>query len=135
MATTNRYYGGSSLGEGRTIVDFSLCDLNGAYVFTGALRKKGTLVVAFFSPNGQASTNAVKAIQQRVADLGGDKLTAVGVAGPDRPTLKSYADTQAVSGVTILVDHDLHEPRNFGISHLPCTLVIDGKSGRVLCKV
>lgn len=135
MALTNRYYGGTSLGAGRTIQDFSMCDLNGAFVFTAKLRPKGTLVVTFFSPGGQASTNALRAVQQWGADLGGDKLTVLAVAGGSRADLKAYADQQGIIGVTILVDYEMHETRNWGISHLPSTFVIDGKSGRILSKV
>lgn len=135
MPLTNRYYGGTSMGEGRTIQDFSLCDLAGAFVFSAALRKKGTLVVVFFTPDGPASINAVKAAQQCAADLGTDKLAVLGIAGPSRAVLSTFAEAQGISGMSILVDHDLHETRSWGISHLPSTFVIDGKTGRVLSKV
>jgi peroxiredoxin len=135
MALTNRYYGGTSLGAGRTIQDFGLCDLNGTFVYTAKSRTKGFLVIGFFDPAGRASTNAVKSLQQWTEELGADKLVALAVAGPNRQTLSSFAQAQSIEGITVLVDHDLHQTRNWGISHLPSTFVIDGKTGRILTKV
>jgi peroxiredoxin len=135
MALTNRYYGGTSLGAGRTIQDFSLCDLAGSFVFTARLRPKGLLVVVFFSPDGQVSTSVVRTVQQWADDIGLEKWTALGVAGPDRDTLKSFAEAQGISKVTIAVDYELNQTRGWGISHLPSTFIIDGKSGRILKKV
>jgi len=135
MTLTNRYYGGASLGPGRTIQDLSLCDLQGNFVYTARSRAKGLLTIIFFAPDAPASANALRIVQQWTQEIPTDKWSALGVAGPDRPILESYAQSQGITGITVLVDYDLYQTRAWGISHLPSTFVIDGKTGRVLSRV
>ena len=135
MPVTDHFYGGRTIGAGRTIQDFGLCDLKGEYVYTARTRAKGLLVVVFFSPQSPPSQRALHAVQGWTQTLPTTKWTALAVTEGDRVELAKFADGQGLGGVSIVVDYELYQTRQWGISHLPCTYLISGKTGRVLAKV
>ncbi len=133
--TTDRVYGVSTAGVGRTVQDIGLCDLKGEYVYTAKLRMKGLLTVIFFSPDSAPSVRAVEAVQGWTRDLPTQKWTGLAITEGDRDQLRSFAAERGFDGLTLLVDHELYQTRSWGVSHLPSVYLISGKTGRVLMKV
>ncbi len=133
--TTDRVYGLSTAGVGRTVQDIGLCDLKGEYVYTAKLRTKGLLAVVFFSPDSAPSVQAVEAVQGWTRDLPTQKWTALAITEGDRDQLRVFAQERGLDAVTLLVDHELYQTRSWGVSHLPSVYLISGKTGRVLMKV
>lgn len=134
MPVTDHFYGGRTIGAGRTIQDFGLCDLKGEYVYTAKTRAKGLVVVVFFSPQSPPSLRALQAVNGWTQALPTAKWTALAVTEGDRSQLAEWAQAQNLTGISIVVDHELYQTRQWGISHLPCTYLIAGKTGRVLAK-
>lgn len=135
MSVTERFYGANTAGTGRPIQDFGLSDLKGQYQYTAKLRAKGLLVVVFFSPASPPSVRALQSVQSWVADLPTQKWTVVGVTEGDRDELKSFAEAQGMTDVTLVIDPGLYQTRTWGVSHLPSLYLISGRTGRVLHKI
>ncbi len=135
MPTTDRFYGGSATGASRTIQDFGLCDLKGAYTYTARLRMKGLLTVTFFTPDSLPSMRALEALRRWTKEIPMDKWAAIALTDGDRESLSTFASQSSLDGVTLLLDYEWYQTRAWGVSHLPTTFLIDGKTGRVLCKV
>ena len=135
MSVTDRFYGANTMGTGRPIQDFGLSDLKGQYQYTAKLRAKGLLVVVFFSPASPPSVRALQFVQGWTADLPTQKWTAVGVAEGDRDELKQFAESQGLTGITLVVDPGLYQTRAWGVSHLPSLYLVSGRTGRVLHKI
>lgn len=135
MPVTDRFYGPNTIGLGRVIQDFGLCDLKGQYVYTAKARTKGLLVVVFCGLYSAPSVRALEAVQSWTADLPTQKWTALGVTDGDRDEAAGFVQQHKLDGVTFLLDHDLYQTRQWGVSHLPSVYVIEGRTGRVLAKV
>lgn len=135
MALTNSLYASNTASSGKVVQDFGLCNLQGEFVYTAKLRAKGFLVVVFYSPMSPPSITALEAVQAWTADIPAAKWTAVGVSEGDRDTLVSLQQDYGLSGLTLLIDHELYQTRRWGVSHLPSVYVVQGKTGRVLAKV
>lgn len=135
MPVTDQFYGPSTMGLGRVVLDFGLCDLKGQYVYTAKARTKGLLVVIFCGLYSAPSAHALEAVQTWTTELPTQKWTALGVINADRGDVESFAQQYKLDGVTLLLDHELYLTRRWGVSHLPSIYVIDGKTGRVLSKV
>lgn len=135
MGLTDQYYGASTAGLGKVIQDFGLCDLQGEYLYTAKARGKGVLVVTFYGLNSGPSTRALQAVQQWASTLPTGKWTALAVGEGGRDELSALQSANSLDGLTFLIDHELYQTRRWGVSHLPMTYVIAGKTGRVLAKV
>jgi hypothetical protein len=135
MPVANRYYGGTSIGGGGTIQDFGLCDLKGIYTHTAKVRSKGLILVTFFSPESAASATILETVQSWATEIGLDKWTALALSDGDRDQLTAYADSHSLSSITVMVDYDLYQTRNWGISHLPSTFLVSGKTGQIIQRV
>lgn len=136
MSVTERFYGAHTAGTNRPIQDFGLSDLNGLYQYTAKLRVKGLLVVVFWSPESAPSVRALEMVQAWTTDLPTQKWTALGVAGTgDRAALNAWAEGRELSGLSLLLDHELYQTRMWGVSHLPSVYLVSGKTGRVLQKI
>lgn len=135
MAQTSKFYGGNTMGAGRTMQDFGLCNAAGEYVYTARLRTKGLLVIVFFSPTSPPSARALQAVQTWTTNMPTDKWTVIGVADMEREDLTAFGQAQGLSSVTLVMDHELYQTRNWGVSHLPSLYLVSGKTGRVLGKV
>lgn len=135
MGLTDQYYGASTAGLGKVIQDFGLCDLQGEYLYTAKARGKGVVVVTFFGLNSGPSTRALQAVQQWASALPTGKWTALAVGEGGRDELSALQSGQSLDSLTFLIDHELYQTRRWGVSHLPMTYVIAGKTGRVLAKV
>ena len=135
MPVTDHFYGPNTMGLGRIMQDFGLCDLKGQYVYTAKARTKGLLVVVFCGLYSAPSVRALEAVQSWTADLPTQKWTALGVIDADRGDVEGFVQQYKLDGVTLLLDHELYQTRQWGVSHLPSVYVIEGKTGRVLAKV
>ena len=135
MSVTDRFYGSNTMGTSRPIQDFGLCDTTGLYQYTAKLRAKGLLVVVFFSADSAPSVEALKTVQSWTAALPTQKWTALGVGEGDRAELAKFREANGLTGVSLLLDHELYQTRTWGVSHLPSIYLISGKTGRVLQKV
>lgn len=135
MPVTDHFYGPNTMGIGRVVQDFGLCDLKGEYVYTAKARTKGLLVVVFCGLYSAPSVRALEAVQSWTSDLPTQKWTALGVTEGDRDDASSFAQQYKLDGITLLLDHELYQTRRWGVSHLPSVYVIEGKTGRVLAKV
>ncbi len=135
MALTERFYGANTMGTARPIQDFGLCDTKGIYQYTAKLRGKGLLVVVFFSPDSAPSVRALEAVQSWTAETPTQKWTALGVAEGDRMEMAKFAEEHGLTGVSVLLDHELYQTRLWGVSHLPSLYLVSGKTGRVLHKI
>ncbi len=135
MGLTDQYYGASTAGLGKLIQDFGLCNLQGEYLYTAKARTKGVLVVTFFGQNSGPSTRGLQAVQQWVDTLPTGKWVALAVGEGGRDELTAFQASNGLDGLTFLIDHELYQTRRWGVSHLPMTYVIAGKTGRVLAKV
>lgn len=135
MPVTDHFYGPNTMGLGRVVQDFGLCDLKGQYVYTAKARAKGLLVVVFCGLYSAPSVRALEAVQSWTADLPTQKWTALGVTDGDRDEAASFVAQYKLDGVTLLLDHELYQTRLWGVSHLPSVYIIEGKTGRVLAKV
>lgn len=135
MSVTERFYGANTMGTGRPIQDFGLGDLKGNYQYTAKLRAKGLLVVVFFSTDSAPSVRALQVVQSWTADLPTQKWTALGVGDGDRTELGQFAEAHGLGGVTLVLDHELYQTRQWGVSHLPSLYLVSGKTGRVLHKI
>ncbi len=135
MGLTDQYYGASTAGLGKVIQDFGLCDLQGEYLYTAKARGKGVLVVTFYGLNSGPSTRALQTVQQWVGALPPGKWTALAVGEGGRDELSAFQASSGLDGLTFVIDHELYQTRRWGVSHLPMTYVIAGKTGRVLAKV
>ncbi len=135
MSVTERFYGANTMGTGRPIQDFGLGDLKGNYQYTAKLRAKGLLVVVFFSPDSAPSVRALQAVQGWTVDLPTQKWTALGVGDGDRAELNQFAEAHGLEGITLVLDHELYQTRQWGVSHLPSLYLVSGKTGRVLHKI
>ena len=135
MALTERFYGANTAGTARPIQDFGLSDTNGLYQYTAKLRVKGLLVVVFFAPDSAPSVQALKVVQGWTADLPTQKWTALGVGEGDRTELAQFAEKNGLSNVSLLLDFELYQTRQWGVSHLPSIYLVSGKTGRVLHKI
>ena len=123
------------MGTGRPIQDFGLGDLKGNYQYTAKLRAKGLLVVVFFSPDSAPSVRALQAVQGWTAGLPTQKWTALGVADGDRAEMNQFAEAHGLGEVMIVLDHELYQTRQWGVSHLPSLYLVSGRTGRVLHKI
>jgi hypothetical protein len=132
---TNRFYGATSVGAGRTIQDFALCDLKGNFIYTARVRPKGMLVVTFFAPDVPGAVRVLETVQGWSTGVAMDKWAALAVASADRDAAASFAAKHALDNVTVLVDHSAYQTRSWGISSLPVTFLIAGKTGQILCRV
>jgi len=135
MGLTDQYYGASTAGLGKVIQDFGLCNLQGEYLYSAKARTKGALVVTFFGLNSGPSARALQTVQQWVGALPTGKWTAVALGEGGRDELTAFQSNNSLDGLTFLIDHELYQTRRWGVSHLPMTYVIAGKTGRVLAKV
>ena len=135
MSVTDRFYGANTMGTGRSIQDFGLSDLKGNYQYTARLRAKGLLVVVFFSPDSAPSVRALREVQSWTVGLPTQKWTALGVGDGDRAELNQFAEANGLDAVTIVLDHELYQTRQWGVSHLPSLYLVSGKTGRVLHKI
>jgi len=135
MALTERFYGANTAGTARPIQDFGLSDTNGLYQYSAKLRVKGLLVVVFFAPDSAPSVQALEAVQRWTSDLPTQKWTALGVAEGDRTELAQFAAQRGLANISILLDFELYQTRQWGVSNLPSVYLISGKSGRVLHKI
>ncbi len=135
MALTERFYGANTAGTARPIQDFGLSDTNGLYQYTAKLRVKGLLVVVFFAPDSAPSVQALEAVQGWTADLPPQKWTALAVAEGDRTELAKFAEVHGLSNISVLLDFELYQTRQWGVSNLPSIYLISGKTGRVLHKI
>ena len=135
MALTERFYGANTAGTSRTITDFGLSDTKGIYQYTAKLRAKGLLVVVFFSVDSPPSVKALETVQSWTAETPTQKWTALGVAEGDRPDLAQFAESHGLSDVSVVLDFELYQTRQWGVSHLPSVYLVSGKTGRVLQKI
>lgn len=135
MSVTERFYGANTAGTGRLIQDFGLSDLKGNYQYTAKLRAKGLLVVVFYALDSDPSVRALEAVQAWTADLPAQKWTALGVGDGDRAELGRFAEARGLDNVTLVLDHDLYQTRQWGVSNLPSLYLVSGKTGRVLHKI
>jgi len=135
MGLTDQYYGAATAGLGKVIQDFGLCNLQGEYLYTAKARTKGVLVVTFYGLNSGPSTRALQAVQQWIGALPTGKWTALAVGEGGRDELSAFQASSGLDGLAFLIDHELYQTRRWGVSHLPMTYVIAGKTGRVLAKV
>lgn len=135
MGLTDQYYGASTAGLGKVIQDFGLCNLQGEYLYTAKARGKGVVVVTFYGQNSGPSTRALRAVQQWAQTLPTGKWTALAVGEGGRDELSALQAAQGLDSLVFLIDHELYQTRRWGVSHLPMTYVIAGKTGRVLAKV
>lgn len=135
MSLTNSLYASNTASSGKVVQDFGLCNLQGEFLYTAKLRAKGFLVVVFYSPASPPSIAALEAVQQWTTQLNGAKYAAVGVSEGDRDQLTALQDAHGLTGLTLLIDHELYQTRRWGVSHLPSVYVVQGKTGRVLAKV
>ena len=78
---------------------------------------------------------ALQAVQAWTAELPTQKWTALGVGEGDRAELVQFAEAQGLNGVSILLDFELYQTRQWGVSHLPSLYLVSGKTGRVLHKI
>jgi peroxiredoxin len=125
---------GAHTGIGRVVQDFGLCDLTGAFVYTPKLRQKGFLVVVFFSADAPVSVEALKAVQSWTAEVPAQKWTPVAVTEADREATRAFADKNGLSNLTFGLDYESYHARRWGVSNLPSTYLVSGKTGRVLEK-
>lgn len=135
MALTERFYGANTAGTGRPIQDFGLSDTNAVYQYTAKLRAKGLLVVVFFATNSAPAVQALEEVQGWTVDLPPQKWTALAVGEGDRAELAEFAAEHGLSNISVLLDFELYQTRQWGVSHLPSIYLISGKSGRVLHKI
>jgi peroxiredoxin len=135
MSVTDRFYGANTAGMGRSIQDFGLSDLKGQYQYTAKLRVKGLLVVVFYSPASAPSVRALEAVQGWTTELPTQKWTALGVGDGDREELKQFAEQYGLTGISLVLDHELYQTRAWGVSHLPSLYLVSGRTGRVLHKI
>ncbi len=135
MALTERFYGANTAGTGRSIQDFGLSDTNSLYQYTAKLRVKGLLVVVFFDTSSAPSVQAVDIVQGWTADLPTQKWTALAVTEGERPELAEFAASHSLSNVSVLLDYELYQTRQWGVSRLPTIFLVSGKTGRVLHKI
>lgn len=135
MSVTERFYGANTAGVGRTIQDFGLSDLKGNYQYTAKMRAKGLLVVVFFATDSAPSVRALQSVQSWIADLPTQKWTALGVGDGDRAELVQFAEAHGLDGVTLVLDHDLYQTQQWGVSNLPSLYLVSGRTGRVLHKI
>ena len=91
--------------------------------------------MVFFSQASAPSVRALEAVQGWTAELPAQKWTALGVGEGDRTELAQFAEQHGLSGVSLLLDHELYQTRQWGVSHLPSLYLISGKTGRVLHKI
>jgi hypothetical protein len=132
---TNRFYGATSVGAGRTIQDFGLCDIKGAYTYTTKVRAKGMLVATFLTPDAAGAGRAAETVQAWTTEVPMDKWSAIAVASGDRDAVVSFAEQHGLANVSTLVDHGAYQTRVWGISRLPVTFLIAGKTGQILGRV
>lgn len=135
MPLTGRFYGGSTLGGGRTVQDFGLCDSKGIYQYTAKLRARGLLVVLFFTLDSATSLESLKSVQLWTESLKTDKWTPLALANSGPEALLAFAEKNALTGITFLSDYDYYQTRNWGVSHVPTLFLVAGKSGQVLQKI
>lgn len=135
MALTERFYGANTAGTARPIQDFGLSDTNAVYQYTAKLRVKGLLVIVFFDTKSAQSIQAVDIVQGWTTDLPTLKWTALAVTEGDRPELVEFAALHSLSNVSVLLDYELYQTRQWGVSHLPSVYLVSGKTGRVLHKI
>ena len=135
LALTNSLYASNTAASGKVVQDFGLCNTQGEFVYTAKLRAKGFLVVVFYSPASPPSVSALETVQGWTEGIPGAKWAAVGVSEGDRDTLVALQQQHGLTGLTLLVDHELYQTRRWGVSHLPSVYVVQGKTGRVLAKV
>lgn len=135
MPITNRYYGGSSIGAGGTVLDFGLSDLTGNYTHTSKLRTKGILIVSFFDMNSPVTQSFLQFTKQKLEQIASNKLAAIFVTDGDRTNLASRVKDEGISETLVLIDHNFYQARQWGINNLPSTYLIDGKTGQVVERI
>ena len=135
MSVTERFYGANTAGTGRAIQDFGLTDLKGNYQYTAKLRAKGLLVVVFYATESAPSVRALEVVQSWAADLPTQKWTFLAVSDGDRGELAQFAEAQGLTAATLVLDHDLYQTRQWGVSNLPSVYLVSGRTGRVLHKI
>ncbi len=135
MSVTERFYGANTAGTGRAIQDFGLTDLKGNYQYTAKLRAKGLLVVVFYATESAPSVRALEVVQSWAADLPTQKWTFLAVGDGDRGELAQFAEAQGLTAATLVLDHDLYQTRQWGVSNLPSVYLVSGRTGRVLHKI
>ena len=135
MSVTERFYGANTAGMGRAIQDFGLTDLKGNYQYTAKLRAKGLLVVVFYATESAPSVRALEVVQSWAADLPTQKWTFLAVGDGDRGELAQFAEAQGLTAATLVLDHDLYQTRQWGVSNLPSVYLVSGRTGRVLHKI
>jgi len=135
MSVTERFYGANTAGTGRAIQDFGLSDLKGNYQHTAKLRAKGLLVVVFYATDSAPSVRALEVVQSWAADLPTQKWTFLAVGDGDRGELGQFAEAHGLAAATLVLDHDLYQTRQWGVSNLPSVYLVSGSTGRVLHKI
>ena len=78
---------------------------------------------------------ALETVQSWTAETPTQKWTALGVAEGDRPELAQFAEAHGLSDVSVVLDFELYQTRQWGVSHLPSVYLVSGKTGRVLQKI
>lgn len=135
MPVTDQFYGPNTMGVGRVVMDFGLCDLKGQYFYTAKARTKGFLIVVFYGLYAAPSVRALEAVQSWTTDLPAGKWSAVAVTDGDRDEVTGFVEQYKLDGLTFVLDHELYHTRRWGVSTIPSTYVVEGKTGRVLAKV
>jgi peroxiredoxin len=118
---------------GRTILDFGLGDLQGAYQNTARLRGKGWLLALFFSPSDPNSAQATNILQAWTSELPGDKVSLLGISIGERPQVEEFAKAHNLT-FPIVWDYEEYVATIWSITAIP-TLFLTDIGGHVLAKI
>ena len=113
-----------------------MSDLKGNYQYTAKLRAKGLLVVVFFSPDSAPSGAGAPgpcSPGRRTYRRRSGRLWAW--RDGDRAEMGQFAEAHGLKDISIVLDHELYQTRQWGVSHLPSLYLVSGKTGRVLHKI
>ncbi len=127
-------WGDHTLNTGEFMRDLFLSDLKGTMQATGAARKKGMLLLAFFKTDDPACQKALPFLETLAgAYKETGKLTVWGVSQDDEATTSAFA-TQFGITFPLLLDRDKYHSMLYGLVTLP-TLYLADSAGAVQRKM
>ena len=123
----------NAVNVGRTILDFGLGDLKGAYQNTGRLRSKGWLVAVFVEVGDYSSIQAIDTLQSWISELPADKVSVIAIAGGEREDLEKFAEARNIT-FPVLWDYNDYVATIWSIADIP-TLFVTDAAGKVLVRL
>ena len=127
-------WGDNTASVGEMFRDFLITDLKGVPQQTMILRKKGAVLVAFFTTQDDSS-KLLMPVLQSLADSYKEsgKLSVLGVSETDNDdAVKAFAEASGIK-YPVVIDRERYHATNYGFTVYPTVVLING-AGQVLHK-